>query len=325
MVAGASLAATGTADAAGPAVAYGWSAVIHHPTSATDNKATLRMISPDGNKVTVVGQVSDGARIQDVSSDGTHVITSFVTATGATRFAFWDTRTHTASYLQLGGRFWQAAYVPGGILTWVGADDNVPTTPMVYKRTMSGVATARFSASKDSGFSVFGDGSKFIETTSGKITVRSSATGTVLSTQSSACKPMQEWSTTSFAVTCWETGIGEGRSYSLPYNGVGGKSQIAPGGSNVMATSPTLGVDTQNQLRVTRNGTTWSSLADGRKITNAYPIAGWGRTAVLAAGQTANGTFTLLKYDIPTAGFTTLAGSWRGGVITDAQTIDGHH
>ena len=89
----------------------------------------LVLQAPDGQHTTI-GQVSDGVRIHDISSNARTVVTGF-TANGGEelRLTIWDTESRTPSYLRVAGGD-EARLVSGGVYV-----SRYGQAPQLYSRT----------------------------------------------------------------------------------------------------------------------------------------------------------------------------------------------
>lgn len=325
-------AATSTETTSASKTMYGWTAVAYHPHSPTDNRGTLRLISPTG-AVRTVGELSDDAAVLDVSRDGRHVVTVRI-VNGTSHFALWDTTTKKAAFLHLPG-IWGAAYTKTGLLTWTYDNEQVQVRHLLYHRTFAGVATARYAVGDYTNISVPGDGSKFIETDrsasgGGSAVVRSTATGRTLSRTALPnydCWGAQEWSPTTYQIGCQgEVDLGVSQPFELAYDGSMQPKALAPDGVTYMLrTSPRTALVNQTNgyrrlMKATPNG--FSPLPG---VTPDVYAAGAFGTTVFTFKQGRPGSFRLTRHDLTTGTTRTLAGGSRGGCVTSGVTIDGAH
>jgi hypothetical protein len=91
------LTADRSASSGGPV----WSAAIQHRTSGDDDQGRLVMVRPEGG-VVPIGEVSDDARILDVSADRRYVMTAR-SQEDQVRVTVWDTTTRRPSYFRVPG------------------------------------------------------------------------------------------------------------------------------------------------------------------------------------------------------------------------------
>ncbi|GAB3586295.1 hypothetical protein [Calidifontibacter terrae] len=325
---GATTAAAGAANAAPPTYGTGWTAVIHHAHAWNDNQGTLRMVSATGSSVTI-GAVSDDASLQDVSGDGKQITTvRWVGGSDnqSTHFAFWDTATSTARFLHLPG-LWHSNYTSGGnMLTWRDSDG------LAYLRNSSGTATRVLHVGKDAALSVSSDGSKFVERQGKGMVVRATADGRLLRTVPSItgfnCSPGVQWDASSFTASC-ETAaqLETVRVYRVGYTSSVPTSALSDDGINgVLATNPRVGrlaagAGPSALFSVTPTSHKPLAGAPLGELSGGY--ANWAFLAI-PVGDLTTGQSRLIKYNTVTGNYSTLAGGFRGGVITQTQTIDGH-
>ncbi|MBD2760573.1 hypothetical protein IEE94_13775 [Yimella sp. cx-573] len=303
----------------------GWSAIIQHETGPLDNKGTLRMVWPHGGTITI-GRVSTGAVIGDVSLDGQHVITARYDGT-QTIFALWTTGTKSLKTLKLPGD-WEAAYTAdGGLITWNNYRG------LMYKRNASGVAQARYAF--PSGYAAIAwvnpEGTKYVVQTASGLTVHSTATGAALNRIPQAganCRPESQLNASTLILSCYENGAS--RAYSVPYAGGVVKPLSPKNFFNYVPTTPAIaslpaGAGDGALNKVTATGSTLFREKPSGKVVEGMTAGGYDRYLWVNAKTNSDGRpVTLRKYDTMTGSYWTLAGAWRGGIVTDARTIDTH-
>lgn len=330
----ASLAAATPGAAAVQANGEGWSAAIQHQTGPEDDQGRLVMVRPEGG-IVPVGDVSDDARILDVSADGKHVLTAR-DQSDQTRVTVWDISSKQPSYFRIAANSADLSFGGGGIVQAPREKASGTVTVRGYDGSPKNTypASALNSGRTYRSSAVSPDGKHLIEAAD-KIVVRDAATGSVVTsinhpekqTAKRRCNIQRAWGVAAVGVQCSDTdGIGNEDAYRVPFDGVA--SHVASTPSEVLPTSSGVVYDSRGvngpSLWVLKNASGERELPFGEysDVTGSL-----GERVYVASSpyDPAKGS-TLFTYDVNSGARTNLAGTKEtgGGLITDAQTIDGN-
>ena len=326
---------TGTQDAAAEQIGgEGWTAAIQHQTGPEDDQGRLVMVRPQGG-IVPVGEVSDDARILDVSADGRRVLTAR-DQSGRTRVTSWDTDTGQADYFRIAMGSADLSFGGEGIIEAPVAKDASTVTVRSYDGSpkTSYPTSPPGSEQPYRSVAVSPDGNHLIESTD-KIVVRDAATGKTTKTVAfpeeqtakRQCDVQRAWGNSAVAVQCYDTdGIGNEDVYRVSF--AGDTSRSARARSEVWPTSSGVVYDSHGG-----NGPAGWVLKDASgehdlPLGQRGDVTGSRGNQVYVASSPydpAKGS-TLFTHDVKTGKRVTLAGSETtgGGLITDAQTIDGN-
>lgn len=335
LVAGAIASLTaGTPDAAAEQiVGEGWSAAIQHQTGPEDDQGRLVMVRPQGG-IVPVGEVSDDARILDVSADGKHVLTARDQG-GETRVTSWDTSTKQASHFRITAGSADLSFGGGGIVQAPSGKSANTVTVRTYEGTPKNTypASALGSGRTYRTSAVSPDGKHLIEAAD-NLVLRDAATGSVVKTidhpekqtAKRQCDVRRAWGDTAVAVQCGDTdAIGNEDVYRVSFEGDTSSPVRTP--SEVWPTSSGVVFDSHggnaSAAWVLKDAAGEHDLSLG-EFSDATGSRGNQVYVASSPYDPAKGS-TLFTHDVRTGKRVTLAGTEAtgGGLITDAQTIDG--
>ncbi|UIJ35869.1 hypothetical protein [Allobranchiibius sp. GilTou73] len=315
--------------------AIGWTAAVQHQTGRDDDHARLVMVSPAGGTVQV-GDVSDDARIEDVTLGGRYVITAREvfgsTSQGdQTRVTAWDTHTRKPYNFRLAGTGYTLAFAGNGILVAPASGKGVTV------RTFAGTVRTRYAdvpvaTGGPRGIAVSPDGRTLLQ--SGKqLYLRDAATGKVTRTVNppspavnGSCDPTRSWTPGSFVLACRGSGAGDDRTYRVGSDGA--VTALAGPGQAAGGIWPTSGGIVTNVGGEVDSGPFVLHTAKGNRTlplgSYAEPTGSRGPSLTVVS-DIANGG-TVFTYDVTTGTRRTLAGTSAtgGGRYTSGQTIDGN-
>ncbi|MDF8264725.1 hypothetical protein [Luteipulveratus flavus] len=347
-LAGVTLAGAGAALTAGSAsavtlpapgsTALGWSAAIRHASGLHDGRGTLVLVPPSGGIVTI-GSVSDDAWLADVSPDGRKVITARIQAGEGLRATVWDTATKKATYFRVAGQ------TPGNVDLAFGGDGILlhPRGYNVQSRRIDG-SFVRSWASYGEDTTPSPNGALVYQANDTRIYERNAKTGVVSRSWAVPaayrgaerfCKVGQQWDAASVSVDCNGGGLGMDQTFRL-VTATGAMTAMSPQNSaHASPTSPKRVAEVGSNCNAVGyvDQTGYHSLPgmQSEDADSSTSLSGaFSSSAYFASSScftdTAN-RWWLGKYDLTTNRVTRLAGSGTtsGGMIAQAQTIDGHH
>lgn len=349
------LTASAATAMAGPAkpgvdpVATGWTAAIRHQTSHDDGLGELVVVSPEG-VVRTLGAVADYEAVTDVRLDGAYVLTSRYLGEGTMQATVWAAATGKSTTFTYGyNPMYQAA-----VLGFAGDSGLVVmTTSGLHSFSLDGTQGASLDIPVG-GYTFSPDGSTIYSSrsygdTDETITAYNSSTGAVKGTwaipssQADAidCTVDQVWDASSAALDCRGIGSDNLQEHQSFLLGAGGAvSELTPARSAFAL--PTL--TQQTGWRVDPSGpcNQFGVLVGSElRAVPTMPIADCaahyrvsgaaGRYAYVVQftyGEVTSGT--LKRYDATANRVTVVLGaeatdSAARGLVTTAQTVDGHH
>ncbi|MBO1767142.1 hypothetical protein [Allobranchiibius sp. GilTou38] len=323
---GATLPATGNA--------IGWTAAVQHQTGRDDDHARLVMVSPAGG-IVQVGDVSNDARIEDVTLGGRYVITAREvfgsTSQGdQTRVTAWDAHTRKPYYFRLSGTGYTLAFAGNGILVAPASGKGVTV------RTFAGTVRTRYAdlpvaTGGPDGIAVSPDGRTLLEGAK-QLYLRDAATGKVLKSvnpppaaANGNCSVARSWTPESFEVQCSGNGLGDGRTYRVGSDGTT-TTLVGTGEASGGAWPTSAGVVAGTDGEIRQGPFVLHASTGNRTLPLDYyaDLTGSRGTVLTVASDIANGG-TISTYDVNSGARKTLAGSATtgGGLYFGGVTIDG--
>ncbi|KNX36153.1 hypothetical protein [Luteipulveratus halotolerans] len=317
--------------------ALGWSAAIRHQSNFGDGKGTLVLVPPTGGIMTM-GAVSDDASVSDVSQDARKVLTArFQTGEGL-RVTVWDTATRTPTYFRVAG--------PNSVIEVRFGGDGilVKRDGKIESRTLSGTLVRSYTAPSSLGsLEVSPNGATTYWSIGDSIQQRDAKTGALQKTYAvptayrgaaGDCWTSGTWDSTSLRLACTGDGVGTEQTFRL-VRSTGQSTAIGPANSAIAFPTSPKWMAKQNRGNDSAIGFMYGSGfveltgyfgLGSPSITGAYSNLAYVNNFQSGAASTP-AYLWLGKYDISTNTMTRLAGagSSSGGVITQAQTVDGHH
>ena len=318
--------------AAGSKTALGFTAMVRHETGPEDGKGTLVLRAPDGRHA-IVGEVSDGAEVADISSNARTVVTAIrAKGGGESRYTIWDTATGKPTYVRVkdGG---DAVLVQDGLLV-----ARPKQSPQLFDRSGKPVRTYEGSFSPSAEVVASADGKRFwIADDGGRIRLFDLRSGTELRqievpSGRASCSPGPQLSYEDFTMDCSAPGDADpsgSTAYMAQFYGTAAPQRLVDHGdqaSQARRVNPGLVYEVPGVC-----GSAWISRgasyeplkvddSDTRQVAGAY-----GDTAYLTSWGGQCGDGDLVRFDLANLKSTKVAGKGTpiGGFVTSAKTVDG--
>ena len=281
--------------------------------------------------------MSDDASVADISQDARKVLTSRFQWGEGLRVTVWDTATRTPTYFRVAG--------PDSVIEVQFGGDGilVKRDGKVESRTLSGTlvrsytapdAMASLEVSPDGATAYWsvGDAVQQCDARTG-VLQKSWPVPTAYRGAAGDCWASGTWDSTSLRLACTGDGVGSEQTFRL-VKSTGQTTAIGPANSAIAVPTSPKWMAQQN-----RGDDAAIGFMHGSGFVELTGYFGLGSPSITGAyannayisnlplpGQSASYMW-LGKYDISANTMTRLAGSGSasGGVITQAQTIDGHH